>query len=466
MKKVTVLIVERDGTSSRKVRTSLLAHGYELIESRDRAGVYQSIQTRKPDLVIVAFRQNEGGEEFELTNQIRKLDRRLPIIWTTTNQANPSNDLILTALRSGVKDYLNEPFSTDELIQSIHRCLYSCLSRKAPATQSQPNSLIEERRMLGDGVAMRQTKSLIARVAATDSNALITGETGTGKELVAELIHMNSTRRRKPMISINCAAIPDSLLESELFGYERGAFTGADSASEGKLRLAEGGTVFFDEIGDMSTYSQAKILRAIESREVHRLGGKKSISLNIRVIAATNQDLEAKVADGTFRKDLYYRLSVARIHLPPLRNRKEDIPVLLEHYVRELNVTFRRDVEGFTEEALEYLLRYDWPGNIRELRNVLEAIFINTSSRRISFQDFPEQFQNKFQGAGNKTPSELDSLLSALFAANWNKSLAAQKLKWSRMTLYRKMAKYRLAPNGDNQPEIDCNDLGPDVTGT
>jgi DNA-binding NtrC family response regulator len=463
MKKVTVLIVERDDIASRKVKTSLLAHGYDLIESRDRAGVYQSIQTRKPDLVILACRQDEAVEELELTNQIRRLDRRLPIIWTAPNH---TSELILTALRSGVKDYLKEPVSTDELIESIQRCLHGCLSRKeAPASESQRFKLIEERRMLGDGVAMRETRDLIGKVAATDSNTLITGETGTGKELVAEMIHMNSSRRRKPMISINCAAIPDNLLESELFGYERGAFTGADSANEGKLKLAEGGTVFFDEIGDMSIYAQAKILRAIESREVHRLGGRRSISLNIRVIAATNQDLEAKVAEGSFRKDLYYRLSVARIHLAPLRKRKEDVPALLEHYVRELNVTFRRQVEGFTEEALQHLLRYDWPGNIRELKNVLEAIFINTSSRRISLQDFPEQLRSKFQNGGNESPSELDSLISALFAANWNKSQAAQKLRWSRMTLYRKMAKYRLTAGDDNQAEIDCNNLGSDVTG-
>ena len=201
-----------------------------------------------------------------MTNQIRRLDRRLPIIWTAPNN---TSDLILTALRSGVKDYLKEPFSTDELIESIHRCLHGWLSRKAPIAESKLSDLVEERRMIGNSATMRETKNLIAKIAATESNALITGETGTGKELVADLIHMNSSRRRNPMVSINCAAIPDSLLESELFGYERGAFTGADSANEGKLKLADGGTVFFDEIGDMSTYAQAKILRVIESREVN-----------------------------------------------------------------------------------------------------------------------------------------------------------------------------------------------------
>jgi DNA-binding NtrC family response regulator len=440
MKKAAVVVLGRDDVAIRRVRTSLRTRGYQVIESRDKNGLPQTVQTEKPDLVIILLPQNAAGEELEWTNQIRTLDRRLPVIWTAPNH---TGELLLTALRSGVKDYLREPFSTEELIVSIDRCLHGCLSRQA--TESQPSDSVERRTMIGDGAAMRETRGLIARVAATDSNALITGETGTGKELVAELIHMKSSRCRKPMISINCSAIPESLLESELFGYERGAFTGADFANAGKLKLAEGGTVFFDEIGDMSTYAQAKILRAIESREIHRLGGRRSISLNIRVIAATNQDLEAKVEEGSFRKDLYYRLSVARIHLPPLRQRKEDIPALLDYYVRGLNVTFRRDVEGFTEEALQYLLGYDWPGNIRELKNLLEETFINASPRQISLHDFPQQFRNKFQNGGSENSSELDCLISALVSVNWNKSLAAQKLKWSRMTLYRKMAKYRLA---------------------
>src|SRR5262245_6905818 len=442
MKKAAVVVLARDDVAIRRVRTSLLARGYQVIESRDKNGLYQTVQTGKSDVVIVLFPQNAAGDELEWTKQIRTLDLRLLIIWTAPNH---TGELLLTALRSGVKDYLREPFSTEELIASIDRCLHGCLSRQAAISESRPSDLAEERGMIGDGAAMRETRSLIARVAATDSNVLITGETGTGKELVAELIHMKSSRRRKPMISINCAAIPDGLLESELFGYERGAFTGADFAHEGKLKLTEGGTVFFDEIGDMSIYAQAKILRAIEGREIHRLGGRRSISLDIRVIAATNQDLEAKVAESSFRKDLYYRMSVARIHLPPLRKRKEDIPALLDYYVRKLNVTFRRDVEGFTEEALQYLLGYDWPGNIRELRNLLEAIFINTAPRQISSQDFPHQFRSKFHNGGSEAPSELDCLVSALVAVNWNKSLAAQKLKWSRMTLYRRMAKYRLA---------------------
>jgi transcriptional regulator with PAS, ATPase and Fis domain len=276
----------------------------------------------------------------------------------------------------------------------------------------------------------------------TDSTVLLLGETGTGKELAARLIYQNSSRHKKPFICVNCAALPENLLESELFGYERGAFTGAIGSKRGKFEMANGGTIFLDEIGDMSPYAQAKILRVIERKEVYHLGGKASIPLDFRIIAATNQNLERLVTEGTFRKDLYYRLNVARIYLPPLRERKEDIPLLIEHLIGELNRRFGREVEGFTQKALELLLRYDWPGNVRELKNLLEATFINLPSQKISFIDLPEAFQRRLKEAEGLPQNERDRVLSALFATNWNKSKAAQKLRWSRMTLYRKMAKY------------------------
>lgn len=208
------------------------------------------------------------------------------------------------------------------------------------------------------------------------------------------------------------------------------------------------GPFFFDEIGDMSLYHQAKILRAIESKEVQRIGGKGSIPLDIRFVAATNRDLDQLVEEGKFRKDLYFRLNVARIHLPPLRNRKEDIPLLLCFYIRELNLRFGREVECLTKDALEYLLCYDWPGNVRELKNLVEATFVNLSSRQISLSDLPEQFRRRIGEARDLPRSEPDLLLSTLMSTNWNKSKAAQKLHWSRMTLYRKLAKYHIVKEG------------------
>lgn len=318
-----------------------------------------------------------------------------------------------------------------------------------PETSHPPTaSLRNGQRMLGESASMQAIKRYIARVACTDSNTLITGETGTGKELVAELIHENSARHHKPFLCINCAAIPDGLLESELFGYERGAFTGAHAVKEGQLQLAQGGTIFLDEIGDMSPYAQAKILRAIESRQVQRLGGKRSIPLDIRVIAATNQDLEALMAEGKFRKDLYFRLNVARIDLPPLRDRREDILLLCESYLREWNRRLGLAVEGFTQDALAFLLHYDWPGNVRELKNLLEATFINLTSRRIAFMDLPEPFRQRLRQTEGLSQSERERVLSALFSTQWNMSKAAQQLHWSRMTLYRKMTKYRIVKGG------------------
>jgi transcriptional regulator with PAS, ATPase and Fis domain len=302
--------------------------------------------------------------------------------------------------------------------------------------------------MIGDSLPTQGIKAYIRKVAATDTNVLVTGETGTGKELVADLIHRHSPRSRRPFIGINCAAIPDNLLESELFGYERGAFTGAHALKEGQLQLADGGTLFFDEIGDMSPYAQAKILRAIEDKGVYRLGGKRRIPIDVRLIAATNQDLEQLVVQDKFRKDLYFRLNVARIHLPPLRERPEDILPLCHHYLGQLNHRFGRRVEGFTDDALAYLMRHDWPGNVRELKNLLEATFVNDLHREISFVDLPEQFRKRFSDAKTSPQDERERLLSALLSTNWNLSKAAQQLRWSRMTLYRKLGKYHIVKGG------------------
>ncbi len=282
-------------------------------------------------------------------------------------------------------------------------------------------------------------------MAKTDCTVLIAGETGTGKELAVELIHRHSPRSQQPLVVINCAAIPDTLLESELFGHERGAFTGAYARQKGAMQAANGGTLFLDEIGDMSLIAQAKILRAIENKEVCPVGGRKSIPINVRFVAASNKNLEQLVKAGKFRADLYYRLDLVRISIPPLRERKEDIELLLDHYRRILNRKFGKQVEGFTEEAVATLVGYDWPGNVRELKNSLEAIFINARGR-IGLNDFPPFFSKRLQETGSNPQDERNRLLKALFDTNWNKTRAALQLQWSRMTLYRKMAKYRLNP--------------------
>jgi DNA-binding NtrC family response regulator len=298
--------------------------------------------------------------------------------------------------------------------------------------------------LIGASRAMRDVKRYLPKVAAADCNVLITGETGTGKERVAAWIHRNSLRAARSLVSINCAAIPEGLLESELFGFERGAFTGAHAAYDGKFRQAAGGTLFLDEIGDMSLPAQAKILRAIEAREISQLGGRRSVPVDVRIVAATNQDLEALMADHRFRKDLFYRLDVAHIELPPLRERAEDIPLILEHCLAEMNARSGRHVGAPSQEALACLLAHDWPGNVRELRNLLEAIFISPPDGAISLDDLPPRLRRRIEGERKESVSECERLLETLFAVNWNKSKAAAKLHWSRMTLYRKMAKYHI----------------------
>ncbi len=301
----------------------------------------------------------------------------------------------------------------------------------------------------GESSWIQAAQREIRNAARSSSNVLITGETGTGKELVAQLIHQNSDRRNKAMVAINCAAIPDSLVESELFGYERGAFTGATVAWDGKLKQADGGTAFLDEIGDLSPFAQAKILRAIETGELQRLGSSRPVKTNVRMIAATNHNLE-DAPGHEFRRDLFFRLSVIQIAIPPLRERMEDIPGLAAAFVEEFRGKFGQAVSCVSPHMMALLLRHTWPGNVRELRNVIEAAFVNCIGSTNGLLEMPERLARRIESAGAATPhspqalpvSEQAQLLATLSSTNWNKAEAARRLRWSRMTLYRKLAKY------------------------
>jgi transcriptional regulator with PAS, ATPase and Fis domain len=306
------------------------------------------------------------------------------------------------------------------------------------AAQAQPQQLI------GSSPGMVALRAYVDKVAQCEANVLIYGQTGTGKELVAESIHRSSRRRSAPFVAVNCAAIPDSLLESELFGYEPGAFTGAAERYPGKLRLADHGTIFFDEIGEMSPVGQAKILRVLESREIFPLGARRTSKVDVRVVAATNQNLESMVQSHAFRQDLFFRLNVARVSIPALRDRREDIIELFLHYIRQFNIQYGRRVEAPTDELTERLRQYEWPGNVRELRNCVEALFIDPPDGAIAVEHLPEPFRRIFQGHREDQVSERDALLAALSHTNWNKKMAARELHWSRMTLYRKLEKYKI----------------------
>jgi DNA-binding NtrC family response regulator len=381
----------------------------------------------------------DPGRSFKVMQQVREIHPRIPIIFVADHG---SEELAVRALRAGVSDYIRESSRVEELTASVTRLLNRADSFRDDAATAGDENAGEP--MVGNSPPMRVIKSCLGRIAAADSNVLITGETGTGKELAAQFIHRASARRDKPLVCINCAAIPDSLIESELFGYERGAFTGAICKTAGQLERAEGGTVFLDEVGEMSPLAQAKILRAIEGKEISRLGGRSSIRLNVRFVAATNQNLEKLAGEDRFRRDLFFRLNIVSLHLPSLRERQQDLPDLFHYYIADMNRRFKRSVAGFTDEAYNFLLNYAWPGNIRELRNLVEAIYVNLPPQEIEQIDLPAEFLRKLNAAAGTPASERDLLLSALLCTQWNKSKAARQLNWSRMTIYRKIAKYRL----------------------
>jgi len=431
---MNILVVSRDDAFRRSLQTLPPSFVQTLTLTTPGPALFEEVSKNCWHIVIVGPGQ-PGEDELEVASSLRSLDRKVPLILITRTSCEQK---AVEALRIGANDYFGHSFRGEDLVASAKRLAGFENPALIPAKQSQSPQL-----MVGSSTSFREIQSYIKRVAVTNSTVLITGETGTGKELVAELVHRSSPRQYKPFVCINCAALPDSLLETELFGYEKGTFTGADAAYTGKVKSAAGGSVFLDEIGDLSNLAQTKILRFIESKEIQGLGRKSSVPVDVRIIAATNRDLETMVDGGSFRKDLYFRLNVARIELPALRDRHGDIPLLLSHYLHTYNEQWGAAIEGFTDEAIKYLLQYDWPGNVRELRNTLEAAFIRCSSRRIGLYDLPEQFRVRALRS-NKGSPERENLLSALFETNWNKTRAAAKLQWSRMTLYRKMAKYKI----------------------
>lgn len=303
--------------------------------------------------------------------------------------------------------------------------------------------------ILGCSSAITELNGWLPKVARSLATVLITGETGTGKERVAEAVHRLSNRAHAPFVPVNCAALPEALVESELFGHEKGAFTGAWQRASGRMADADGGTLFLDEIGELPLRAQAKLLRAIESREVRPLGASRARRLDIRIVAATNQDLAGLVAARAFRQDLFYRLDVARIELSPLRDRPEDVPVLMAAAIAELNGRDGAAVGAPDPELLDCLVAHDWPGNVRELRNLAEAIFIDPPRGPIGLRHLPPGWRRSFERYARPGSVERDALVSALKSARWNKTEAARTLNWSRMTLYRKLQQYRISRPAD-----------------
>ena len=447
MKIPRILIVEDNPYMLGFLSVALEQHDFIPILASDGEQALRILPLTPVNLAILDHRLPGQSSGVELARLLKRRDARLPVILIT---AYSSEELAIETLQAGIDDYFPKPLVIGDLLASIRRLLASrefYLPQVSANRSGSIPELIDEHRLVGAAAPMQEIKAYIRKVAQTDSTVLITGETGTGKELVTALIHKNSKRAGKPLVCLNCAAIPESLTESELFGYERGAFTGAYAAYEGKLKQADGGTVLLDEIGDIPLSAQAKLLRVLDKKTVQPVGGRKEVTIDLRIIAATNQDLEGLMAVGKFRRDLYYRLNVAHISVPPLRARREDIPLLLRHFIGELNTRLTKQVRGVSPELVERLVQYDWPGNVRELKNMVEVCLMNLSAGMIDLAHIPEQYRAKLLDCSIK---EKESILSALFSTKWNKSKAAQKLHWSRMTLYRKLAKYHIISSRDN----------------
>lgn len=439
MQKPRVFLLHPNAAPPTPLPVQLSAEGFEVLLQDGEGNLLGSRSYPFPDAVIICASTGSERQAIASAQHWRDKSHNLPIVLLVERS---SESLAIAALRAGISDYFRHPFDTGEIVFRLKRLL------RVPVTRQRaqfPRALMGGERLIGISRAMQSIKACLPGIAATNSTVLLTGETGTGKELIAELIHQNSDRSAQPFVRVNCAALPEMLLESELFGFERGAFTGAVARQIGKFEQANGGTLLLDEIGEMSERAQAKLLRVLESRELFRVGGQKAVRLNVRLIAATNQNLESLITEKRFRPDLYYRLNVARVHLPPLRERKEDIPILLDFYLKHYCRAFGREVKGFTKEVIALLSRYDWPGNIRELKNVCEATLINLPAGPVSLADLPPLYRQKLQEFEGLPISERERLLEALFATNWNVSKAAKKLRWSRMTVYRKIGKYHIS---------------------
>lgn len=443
----TVLVVDDDAAHARMLKTLIRDWGYGVHLADDGDVGVNMVKARPFDLVLMDMKMVKMSGMEALT-RIREYNPSLPVIIMT---AYSSVDTAVEALKIGAYDYLTKPLDFDKLKLTIERVferIHLKSENRSLKDQLAENRLIHN--ILGKSPVMTALLDTINMVAPTDANVLVCGESGTGKELVASALHGNSLRKDAPYIRINCAAITETLLESELFGHERGAFTGADKKRKGKFLLADRGSILLDEIGEMSLAMQAKLLRVIQEKEITPVGSDKTIPVDVRVIAATNRDLKAMSAEKEFREDLYYRLNVVRIDIPSLCRRTEDIPELALHFLEMFSKKNRREIRGFTPNAMDTLIRYNWPGNVRELMNAVErgVVLARTDYIRRADLSFISEASDDApapeMGLENISLSKVEekAILSTLAAAGGNKSETARRLGITRKTLLKKLKQY------------------------
>jgi two-component system response regulator AtoC len=383
-----VLIVDDEPNLRKILSAQLTRDGYDVMTAEDGEQGLAVLREHHIDLVITDLKMPKV-DGMTLLKKALEEEPELPIVLIT---AHGSIDTAVEALKSGAFDFVTKPFDKDEVRQIVAKALKTRELRGADAT-STPTARAARFGIIGTSPSITDLYAILERVADTPTTVLITGESGTGKELVARALHEHSSRKGKPFIKVNCAAIPKELIESELFGYERGAFTGAVTSKPGRFELANGGTLFLDEIGEIPIEMQVKLLRALQESEFERVGGIKTIRVDVRLVAATNRELKKLIAAGTFREDLFYRLNVVPIHLPALRERTGDIPLLVEHFLARFNERLRKKVEGVEAEATGQLVEYPWPGNIRELENVVERAVLFCDTQKLRAADLPPEIR-------------------------------------------------------------------------
>ena len=451
MDRPRVLVVDDDPDIRGLLADALAQWGYEIVPAADGVEAVALVQHRLFDAALVDIWM-PGMDGLQLLEQIKHHDPTIEVVMMT---GDPMVTTAVQALKSGAYDYLVKPLNLDELQHLMSQVVEKrFLSRELSALRRELGEQLTVKELVGASPAMLQIKDVIARVADSDSPVLIEGESGTGKELVAAAIHRASSRARKPFVPVNCSAIPDELMESEFFGHVRGAFSGAVADALGLVRSAHGGSLFLDEVAELTPALQAKLLRVLQEKEIRPVGSTKTHSVDIRVIAATNRDLEAAIAHGDFRQDLFYRLNVVRVTMPPLRERLGEIPALVTCFIRQLNERFHRDVTGITREALARLMAYDFPGNVRELENFLERAYAFGARGEITLADLPALGPGSPPAATAAAPPEepiptLDEaehalIVRALARFRNNKDETARALGLTIRTLYRRLKRYRI----------------------
>jgi DNA-binding NtrC family response regulator len=442
-KKISILVVDDESSVRDSLYNWFIEDGYHVACAEDAKVALSILETENFDIVLTDIKM-PGMDGLEMLRRIKTIRKEAVVIMMT---AFATVDTAVQALKDGAFDYVTKPFDPDDLSHLIRNASKQIsLMEENEILKEKVVSLENVEDIIGDSEAMHKVLREIESVAQSNASVIITGESGTGKELVARAIHANSPRKYFPLVSVHCGALSENLLESELFGHEKGAFTGAIYNRKGRFEMADNGTIFLDEIATISSKMQIELLRVLESKSFVRVGGNKEIKSDFRVICATNRDLKTMVENGAFREDLYYRLNVVNINVPPLRERTEDIPLLTQYFIKKYCTTMNRPLMLIEPAALKRLEEFPFPGNIRELENMIERAIVVGNGKRITLKDLPigkTESAPSFESLGDIEKHHVEQIL---FKYNWNISVSAKALKVDRVTLYNKIKKYNLKP--------------------